>query len=79
MLLKLFSLNFQFSNGLISFNDEHPLNIYEKLVPFDTFQFSNGLISFNDEHPLNISDTIKGYHRRHKELTDGLGSHWAVG
>lgn len=24
-------------------------------------------------------DTIKGYHRRHKELTDGLGSHWAVG
>ena len=37
---------FQFSNGLISFNDEQPLNIYEKSLQFDTFQFSNGLIFF---------------------------------
>ena len=61
MLLKLFSLNFQFSNGLISFKDEHSLNIPEKLVPFDTFQFSNGLISFNDEPLLNIYEKLVQY------------------
>ena len=41
---------FQFCNGFISDNDQHPPNIYSKLVPFDIFQFCNGFISDNDEH-----------------------------
>ena len=54
ILLKVFSFKFQSFNGVISFNDEQPLNILPKLVPFDTFQFFNGVISFNDEQFQNI-------------------------
>jgi len=41
---------FQFFNGFISDNDEHPSSINENLVPLETFQFSNDFISDNDEH-----------------------------
>jgi len=36
-------------NPFISNSDEHPMNIDEKLVAFETSQFINPFISFNDE------------------------------
>ena len=46
---------FHFPNGFKSDKDDHPLNIDEKLFPFETFQFSiSDFISDNFVHFCKI-------------------------